>query len=518
MSAPEFDNSAGLFGLIRSAVSDPAKPFIITPQGEITTYAQMLTLSACFANALRELGVQKGDRVALQTEKSVAALMVYLGCLRLGAVYLPINEGYTKSEVAYFLKDAEPIAFVCDPARRSDYAEAPTDFRIRILETLDANGEGSLADRMHDASSLLEETSIDADDLAAMLYTSGTTGRAKGAMLTHGNLASNAMALRDCWGFTSADTLIHALPIFHTHGLFVATNTILLAGASMIYLPKFDAVAIMGQLDRATCLMGVPTFYSRLLAHAGLTREATAAMRLFISGSAPLPAEVHKEFHARTGHDILERYGMTETSINTSNPLVGERRPGTVGMPLPGIDLRFSDLESGREVAAGEIGVIEIKGPNVFSGYWRNPEKTAAEFSKDGFFITGDLGFKDRDGYVSIVGRTRDLIISGGLNVYPAEVEAALDSLPGIRESAVIGLPHDDLGEGVTGIVSPRAGVVLDAEDVRRNLGSLLARYKVPRRIIVVDDLPRNVMGKVQKNVLRESYRSLYAESLNRTV
>jgi malonyl-CoA/methylmalonyl-CoA synthetase len=367
-----------------------------------------------------------------------------------------------------------------------------------------------LADKGRAAPTAFDDVPRTAGDLAAILYTSGTTGRSKGAMLTHGNLASNAEVLVSTWRFTEADVLLHALPIFHTHGLFVATNTILLGGGSMIFMRRFDLDAIMVELPAATAMMGVPTFYSRLLSRPDFTRDLVADMRLFTSGSAPLSAEVHRAFSARTGHAILERYGMTETNMNTSNPYEGERRPGTVGFPLPGVELRIADPETGFPAPYGEVGVIEVRGPNVFKGYWRNPEKTAQEFPADGFFITGDLAMLDPDGYVKIVGRAKDLIISGGFNVYPAEVEAALDAIEGVAESAVIGVPHADLGEGVTGIVSPKPGADLREDAIRDQLTASLAKFKVPKRIVVLDELPRNAMGKIQKNVLREMYDDIY--------
>lgn len=347
-------------------------------------------------------------------------------------------------------------------------------------------------------------------DLAAILYTSGTTGRSKGAMLTHDNLASNALTLVNTWRFTKDDVLLHALPIYHTHGLFVATNTILFSGASMIFLAKFDANEIMSLMPRATCLMGVPTFYVRLIQHPGLTREATAHMRLFISGSAPLLAETHRAFAEKTGKPILERYGMTETNMSTSNPYDGDRIAGTVGFPLPGVSLRVVDPETGTAVPQGEIGMIEVKGPNVFCGYWRNPEKTKAEFRDDGFFITGDLGKIDERGYVHIVGRGKDLVISGGFNVYPKEIETEIDGIKGVFESAVIGLPHTDFGEGVTAVVVLEKGASLDEAAILAAISGKLAKFKQPKRVLFVADLPRNAMGKVQKNVLRETYKGLY--------
>jgi malonyl-CoA/methylmalonyl-CoA synthetase len=376
---------------------------------------------------------------------------------------------------------------------------------------MDAAGKGSLMDLAAGQSSDFATVERKGSDLAAILYTSGTTGRSKGAMLTHDNLVSNALALVESWRFTGNDVLLHALPIYHTHGLFVATNTVLFSRASMIFLPKFDADVVMKLMPRATVMMGVPTFYTRLLKHPGLTRAATAHMRLFVSGSAPLLPETHREFEALTGHAILERYGMTETSMNTSNPYDGDRRAGTVGFPLPGVSIRIADPETGRALPQGEIGVIEIKGPNVFAGYWRMPDKTAAELRKDGYFISGDMGTIDERGYISIVGRSKDLIICGGFNVYPKEVEGEIDALPGVVESAVIGVTHPDLGEGVVAVVVPKSPQATDSEKILSALNGRLARFKVPRHVVIVDDLPRNTMGKVQKNILRDQFKDIFA-------
>jgi malonyl-CoA/methylmalonyl-CoA synthetase len=376
--------------------------------------------------------------------------------------------------------------------------------------TLGEHRDGSLWRRVEDARAGDVDVPRASDDLAAFLYTSGTTGRSKGAMLTHGNLASNAMALRDAWRFTSEDRLLHALPIFHTHGLFVATNITLMAGGAMLYLPRFDLDTILRLLPRATSMMGVPTFYTRLLSRPEFDRDLVRHVRLFVSGSAPLSPETHKEFKARTGHAILERYGMTETGMNTSNPYEGERVPGSVGLPLAGVEVRVTNPATGAALPTGEVGMIEVRGPNVFKGYWRMPEKTAAEFRKDGFFITGDLGHIDAHGYVFISGRGKDLIISGGFNVYPAEIEAAIDALPGVAESAVIGAPHADFGEGVVAVVTPRPGAQLVPEAMLTSLAKELARYKLPKRIVVTADLPRNAMGKVQKNVLREQHKDSF--------
>jgi malonyl-CoA/methylmalonyl-CoA synthetase len=430
--------------------------------------------------------------------------------VRAGAIFLPLNTAYTIAELEYFIGDAEPTVVVCDPAKREGISAVAKKAGVKAVETLDPRGAGSLADKAAGQSAAFEDVPRAADDLAAILYTSGTTGRSKGAMLSHENLASNSLALVDYWRFTAADVLLHALPIYHTHGLFVATNVSLFAGGSMLFLPKFDPDAVIRLLPRATAMMGVPTFYTRLLQHPGLTREATKHMRLFVSGSAPLLAETHREWQARTGHAILERYGMTETNMNTSNPYDGERIAGTVGFPLPGVELRVADPESGRILPQGEIGVIEVKGPNVFKGYWRMPDKTAAEFRADGFFITGDLGRIDERGYVHIVGRGKDLIITGGFNVYPKEIEGEIDAIPGVIESAVIGVPHPDFGEGVTAVVVRAPGASLDEPAVLAALEGKLAKFKQPKRVFFVDDLPRNTMGKVQKNILRDTHKDLY--------
>jgi len=501
--------SENLFALAAaSAARAPKKAFIVTPDGGRTlSYQDMVDGAGRYANALRALGVRPGDRVAVQVEKSVDAALLYLGCLRAGAVYLPLNTAYTLAELDYFIGDAEPALVVCSPAAREAVAGIA---RGAAVETLDAEGRGSLAERAGAAPAAFADVESGADDLAAILYTSGTTGRSKGAMLTHGNLASNARVLRDVWRFSADDVLLHALPIFHVHGLFVALNTTLAAGSSMIFLPKFDPEAIVRFLPRATVLMGVPTFYTRLLQDPRLDRALTRNVRLFVSGSAPLLAETHRQWASRTGHAILERYGMTETGMNTSNPYDGERVAGTVGPPLPGVELRVVDPETGRRLADGEIGMIEVRGPNVFKGYWRMPEKTAAEFRADGFFITGDLGLIDERGYVQIVGRGKDLVISGGYNVYPKEVEVEIDALDGVVESAVIGVPHPDLGEGVTAAVVKAPGAALDEAQVLKALGERLAGYKRPKRVLFVDDLPRNTMGKVQKAALRERWKGLY--------
>jgi malonyl-CoA/methylmalonyl-CoA synthetase len=497
-----------LYSRLAAGFPDPATPFAHLTDGGTVTYGDVDRRSAAFAHLLRDAGVGVGDRVAVQAEKSIDMLMLYLGALRAGAVFLPLNTAYTAGELDYFMRDAEPALFVCDPAALPAIAPLAEGAGVPRVETLGADGGGSIAALLAGQPDRFDNVARDDNDLAAILYTSGTTGRSKGAMLSHDNLGSNAFMLREAWAFTGDDVLLHALPIFHTHGLFVGTNTILAAGASMIFLPKFDAAEVLRQLPRATSMMGVPTFYIRLLDDPGFTRDLVAHMRLFISGSAPLSADIHREFRERSGHAILERYGMTETNMNISNPYDGERIAGTVGFPLPGVSIRIADPDTGVEMPRGQVGVVEIAGPNVFRGYWRMPEKTAAEF-RDGWFVSGDLGLIDDRGYVSLVGRAKDLIISGGYNVYPAEVETALDELPQVHESAVIAVPHRELGEAPVAIVVPRDKGFADAEAIRVGLADTLARYKQPRAILFVDALPKNTMGKVQKTILREEHKDL---------
>jgi malonyl-CoA/methylmalonyl-CoA synthetase len=502
---------ANLFAIIRERIVSQANVLLRTAAGELVTYGEMLERSGRLANTLVLRGVEPGDRVAVQVEKSPQALMLYLATLRAGAVYLPLNTAYTLRELDYFLADATPKLMVCDPAQRAELKEMPRTRALEALETLDAAGQGSLSLAAAAAPADFADVPREGGDLAAILYTSGTTGRPKGAMLTHRGLSSNALTLADCWRFSAADVLLHALPIYHIHGLFAASNTAMVAGASMIFLPKFDADAVLRLLPSASVFMGVPTFYTRLLGHAALTTPLCAHMRLFVSGSAPLLPDTHQAFLQRTGHVILERYGMTETSMNTSNPYDGERRPGTVGFPLPGTELRIADPQSGRPLTNGEIGVIEVRGPQLFAGYWGLPETSQGEFRPDGFFITGDLGKIDTGGYVQIVGRAKDLIISGGLNVYPKEVEAEIDALPGVVESAVVGVPHPDFGEGVTAVVVRKAEAALSEDSILAALAERLAKFKLPKRVLFVDHLPRNTMGKVQKNLLRSTYLDLYA-------
>ncbi|MGQ4879348.1 malonate--CoA ligase [Billgrantia sp. LNSP4103-1] len=484
--------------------------FITTREGRRYAYRDALGASARLAGALIEAGVAPGDRVAVQVDKSPEAILLYLACLRMGGVYLPLNTGYTADEIRYFLSDAEPALFVCRPQALAKARAVADESGCPRVETLGVDADGSLMALAEQASPHEDIEPRGQDDLAAILYTSGTTGRSKGAMLTHRNLGSNAATLKEAWRFTAEDRLIHALPIFHTHGLFVGCNVTLMTGSSMLFLPKFDADVIFEEMPRGTVLMGVPTFYTRLVADERLTPEATANMRLFVSGSAPLTAETHQAFEQKTGHAILERYGMTETNMNLSNPYDGERRAGTVGKPLPGVEYRITDRESHEPVPQGEIGMLEIRGPNVFIGYWRMPEKTREELLDDGFFVTGDLAMEDEQGYVHIVGRDKDLVISGGYNVYPKEVEQVIDELEGVVESAVIGVPHPDFGEGVTAVVVAQPGNEPSERQVLDHLEGRLAKYKQPKRVFFADSLPRNTMGKVQKNELRKRYQDAY--------
>ncbi|TYO62240.1 malonyl-CoA synthase [Bradyrhizobium hipponense] len=503
--------NANLFSRLFDGLDDPARLAIETHDGARISYGDLIARAGQTANVLIARGVKPGDRVAVQVEKSVANIVLYLATVRAGAVYLPLNTAYTLNELDYFMGDAEPSLVVCDPSKAEGLAPIAAKVKAKV-ETLGPEGNGSLTEAADRASSEFTTLPRAGDDLAAILYTSGTTGRSKGAMLTHDNLASNSLSLVGFWRFTDKDVLIHALPIYHTHGLFVATNVTLFARAAMIFLPKLDPDLIIKLMARATVLMGVPTFYTRLLQNPALSRETTKHMRLFISGSAPLLAETHREWSARTGHAVLERYGMTETNMNTSNPYDGERVPGAVGFPLPGVAVRVTDPETGKELPRDEVGMIEVKGPNVFKGYWRMPEKTKAEFRDDGFFITGDLGKIDAKGYVHILGRGKDLVISGGFNVYPKEIESEIDAMPGVIESAVIGVPHADFGEGVTAVLVCNKGAEVSEASVLKALDGRLAKFKMPKRVFVVDELPRNTMGKVQKNVLRDTYKDIYAK------
>jgi len=474
-------------------------------------YGELLGLSASWAAALRDRGVRAGDRVAVQVDKSFEAIVLYAACLRIGAVYVPINTANTPNEVDYYLRDAEPRVAVVRPADFASLAKIAEAAGVTDLQTLGADTDGSLVELARSfGGQIAPRPALPAEALAAILYTSGTTGRAKGALLSRGNLGSNAATLAAAWHFSPGDVLLHALPLFHVHGLFVGVNIVLASGSSLLLQSGFDAQRVLESLPKATVFMGVPTFYTRLLQLPGLDRASTARMRLFVSGSAPLAADTHREFARRTGHLILERYGMTETLMNTSNPYLGLRLPGSVGPALPGVDVRIA--APGTAPADGEsaVGEIEVRGPNVCAGYWRDHEKTASAFTADGWFKTGDLGHLDGDGYVTIVGRAKDLVISGGYNVYPKEVEAELDALPGVAESAVFGVPHPDFGEGVTAVVVAKSGARLDENEILRAVQTRLARYKLPKRVLVVEELPRNQMGKVQKSLLRTRYAALF--------
>ncbi len=482
---------------------------MILPEGGVITYGVLDQESARYANALVSLGVKPGDRVAAQVSKSPQALFLYLGSLRAGAVYMPINDAYQRREVEYLLGDATPRIFVCRPLARAMADEASAKIGVPCVMELDDSGGGSLAEAAASQPGNFATIFRRGRDLAAILHTSGTTGRSKGAMLSHQNLAVNAEVLHKYWGFEPGDTLLHMLPIFHVHGLFVATHCTLMNGGPMFFEPRFDARRALGLLGESTVFMGVPTYYVRLLAEPGLTRDLCSKMRLFISGSAPLQMETFDEFKARTGHAILERYGMTEGGMLCSNPYDGERRSGTVGFPLPGVSIRVAD-EMDRPVEVGQIGAIQVKGENIFRGYWRMPEKTKEEFTSDGFFKTADLGKWDASGYLTISGRSKDVIITGGLNVYPKEVEELIDAMPGVVESAIIGVPHSDFGESVTAVVVRRQGeegAAATESTIISALKGMLANFKVPKRVHFASELPRSSMGKVQKNILREKYR-----------
>jgi malonyl-CoA/methylmalonyl-CoA synthetase len=497
--------------LQQGSIGREAAPFLIhADSGSATTYGEFFANAERMAAALVGAGVKPGGRVAVQAPKTVAMLELYIGCVLSGAVFLPLNTAYTPAEVGYFLGDAEPALFVCDPAHLAALSRVAKASGVPVILTLGAGETGSLVEARDAEGPGFQAFARAPDDLAAILYTSGTTGRSKGAMLSHRALASNSETLKQYWRFTTDDVLIHALPIFHTHGLFVASNVTMMAGASAIFLPAFRAEKVLAAMPKATALMGVPTFYTRLLELDGLA-DATRFMRLFVSGSAPLLAETHERWLAITGHAILERYGMTETNMNTSNPYEGERRPGTVGFPLPGVEAKVCNADTGAELPQGEIGVLEVRGANLFSGYWRMAEKTAAELRADGFFITGDIARIDEDGYIHIVGRARDMVISGGFNIYPKEIELVIDDMKGVLESAVIGVPHPDFGEAVVAVVVSEPGASLSEANILAAIAPDLARFKQPKWILLVPELPRNTMGKVQKNQLREDYAALFA-------
>jgi len=503
-------NANFFLSLQQGIQSSPNKPCITGPDFSELSYAELENLSAQAANMLKDIGIKAGARILVQTPKTSLGVAFYLACLRAGAIYVPLNIAYTLEELDYFISDTEPDLFVCDSAKRGALQDLFSKHAIPNVLELDASGQGSLLDQLKRYPADHEIVPVATDDTAVILYTSGTTGKPKGAMLSHGNLDSNARSLFEIWGWQKDDVLIHALPIFHIHGLFVALHLSLLGGTSMLFLSRFDAEQIIQLIPQATVLMGVPTFYTRLLKQEALNPERCKNMRLFVSGSAPLLEETFNDFAERSGHRILERYGMSETGMLMSNPLDGERVPGTVGFALPGVSYRVCDDE-GNTVKPGAIGTLQVKGPNVFKGYWRNPEKTQQEFS-DGFFITGDMVNEGNDGRISIVGRNKDLIISGGYNVYPKEVELVMDEFAEVSESAVIGVHHPDFGEAVVAvIVSSNPDQNLDESAMIGALKDQLASYKVPKKILVKDELPRNTMGKVQKNLLRDEYGKLFS-------
>lgn len=502
------DNANIVSKFLERAAMAGSKPFLLEGERNVLDFADLDARSGQLAARLVELGGRPGDRLVAQIEKSPEAVLLYLATLRSGMIFVPLNTAYTAEELDYFIGDAEPSIVVCRP---SDEGEVTKRAYGAKVVTLGANGDGSLFSPLPQGKEPVCQR--EATDIACILYTSGTTGRSKGAMLTHGNLLSNAQVLVTEWQFGSGDVLVHILPIFHVHGLFVALHCALMAAVSVRFHRGFDPAAVLADLSQATVLMGVPTHYTRLMGMPGLTSAACQRMRLFVSGSAPLLASDHEQFTARTGHRILERYGMTETGMITSNPYNGERVAGTVGYPLPGVSVRICDA-AGQQVGTGEPGVLEVRGPNVFAGYWRNPEKTAEEFRSDGYFITGDVATEDPSGRVTLVGRAKDMIIAGGLNIYPKEIEEAIDAIDGVAESAVIGVPHPDLGEGVAAVVAVQASSQLTEQDILQAIAPKLARFKQPRKVILVPDLPRNTMGKVQKAALRAAYVDLFREAL----
>jgi malonyl-CoA/methylmalonyl-CoA synthetase len=513
MSSPPEAHGPDTLGdfLAKWAREQPRRAFLRTPAGRELGYGALLEQSARFAAALCSRGVTPGERVVARVETSPEAVLLYVACLRLGAVFVPANPAGTIAEFQYLLRDADARLTVVSPGERESLRAVAQVSRNCRLETLGSGGDGSLAElAQHSPPAGLNEPPAPGS-LAALVYTSGTTGRPKGAMLTQANLVANAVALAHAWRFSAQDQLLHALPLFNVHGLFVAINTVVVSGAGLVLLPKFDAAAVLQHLPQATVFMGVPTHYTRLLQEPGLDRDAAARVRLFVSGSAPLLPQTLGRFRERTGQTILERYGMTETLMNTSNPYAGARIPGSVGLPLEGVAVRVTERAGGATVSTGTIGALEVKGPNVCAGYWRDPQKSRGAFSADGWFRTGDLGRIDAKGYVWIVGRATDLVISGGYNVYPKEVEAELDAVPGVAESAVFGVPHADLGEGVTAAVVLKSGAMLSEAQLLERVRVRLSGYKVPKRIVFVPELPRNTMGKVRKDALRASYASLYA-------
>ena len=515
-------SDSNLFAALRAAFPanlDEAAVEAVSPHGEPLNYSwrDLDRISARMANLLASLQLPEGSRIAVQVEKSVEAMLLYLATLRAGHVFLPLNTAYQSAEVEYFVGNAEPAVVVCTPKNLDWVSRIATAAGAAHVFTLGDDRDGNLLERAAHCGDEQQPVARQADDLAAILYTSGTTGRSKGAMLSHSNLLSNARMLKDYWGWEQGDVLIHALPIFHAHGLFVAVHGAFLNGSKIIWMGKFDPKAAIAAMARATVFMGVPTLYVRMLAEPALTKEAASHMRLFISGSAPLLIETFKEWQQRTGHTILERYGMSETTMLTSNPYRAdmrfggqtERRGSTVGFPLPGVGLRVAN-DAGNVLPMGEVGAIQVRGPNIFKGYWRMPEKTAEEFTADGWFKTGDVGKVDERGYVSIVGRSKDLIISGGYNVYPAEIEGYINELPGVAESALVGVPHPDFGEVGVAVVIGKPGAKLDGEAIIAQLKGQLANFKIPKRCFITNELPRNTMGKVQKNLLREQHKNMF--------
>jgi malonyl-CoA/methylmalonyl-CoA synthetase len=498
-------NPLNLYSVYRSRFASMDSVLLTTESGVTYTYGDAEHYSAQIANYLNQLGLQQGDRVTVQVEKSVEALWLYLGTIRAGLVFHPLNPAYTDEEVLFFLNDASPRLVVCDSKRERKLQDMCQALGSVHLHTLDADGMGTLMQCAQDCSDDFATAQTSSTDLAALVYSSGTTGKPKGIMLSHGNLVENASVLVDYWGFSRNDCLLHALPIFHVHGLFVAIGCVLMSGSKMRWINGFEVATVLSNLPHCTVMMGVPTYYTRLLAEPGFSAQSCRAVRLFISGSAPLLADTFAEFERRTGHRILERYGMTETGMNTSNPLHGSRRAGTVGLPLPGVDVRVCGAGN-QALTENEVGELQVRGPNVFRGYWNLPEQSARDFTADGYFKTGDLAVVDQQGYVAIVGRAKDMVISGGLNVYPKEIELLLDEIPGVKESAVIGLPDPDFGEIVVAVVVPAAGVAPSAEDIRDAIKDRVAKFKVPKKVLFIDELPRNSMGKVQKDLLRKRY------------
>ena len=504
-----------LFNQIILNLRDTRLKFIKLPSGIDYSYEDMITITGQYANTLKALGIKKNDRIILQTEKHLECIWLYLACLRVGCIFVALNPSYTVSETSYFVEDAKPKLFVTeelsiDGKLKKMLQQHSVEKKYSLIKDQDSGQ--SFKKLTLEASSKFEDCNCNGDEIAAILYTSGTTGRSKGAMISHNNLYSNALALSEIWEVSSKDTLMHILPVYHTHGLFVAFNTIMLANASTLFFQKFQVEKICENFQSATVLMGVPTHYIRLLNCQTLKRELVKNFRLCISGSAPLSAETHRKFKRKTGLSILERYGMTETNMITSNPYIGRRKPGTVGFPLPQVQVRIKDKNTGLILENGSVGMIEVKGPGIFEGYWQMPEKTSSEFQKDGFFITGDLGFIDSEGYLNIAGREKDLVISGGLNIYPAEIEKVLDALDGVQESAIVGLPHPDFGEGVTAFVSMEIGLKSNEPKLLNLMAKKLAKFKLPQQIIQVDQLPKNTMGKIQKSLLRERFFNLYLD------